>query len=64
MGATTDYRHQEQLAVDLKTLMGMIGAGRTAASKLAEAAGARFMIGGRVLYNVKKIQAYMDQISE
>lgn len=40
------------------------GLGRTNAMKLADDAGAKFKYGRRTLYNLKKIEAYIDKLSE
>lgn len=54
----------ERLTVDTEGLMEMLGAGRQTATATGTAAGARVQIGRRVLWNVRKIQAYLDTISE
>lgn len=54
----------DRRAVNAIELQSMLGCGRATAVKIAEAAGARIKIGRRVLYNVGKVQAYLDQISE
>lgn len=52
------------LALDTLQLAEALGCGRVAAETLGKEAGARIRIGRRVLWNVKKIQEYMDSISE
>lgn len=42
----------------------VMGCGRKAAVNAGIEAGARIKIGRRVLWNVKKVQEYLDQISE
>ena len=37
--------------------------GRTTAVKIGEAAGAKIQIGKRVLWNVSKVQTYLDSLS-
>lgn len=44
-------------------LMQHIGSGRATAERIARLAGARIEIGGRVLYNLTKIDSYLDSIS-
>ena len=44
--------------------MNRLQAGRTTAISGGNAAGARIQVGRRVLWNVKKIQKYLDAISE
>lgn len=41
-----------------------MGCGRKAAVYAGTEAGARVQIGRRVLWNVRKVQEYLDQISE
>lgn len=54
-----DYR-----TVDTEKLQGMLTAGRKTAVEIGTAAGARIKVGRRVLWNVAKIQKYLDAISE
>lgn len=54
----------DQRAVDAVGLQTMLGVGRKTAVEIATAAGARIQVGRRVLYNVNKVQAYLDEISE
>ena len=56
---TADYR-----TVDTEKLQGMLTAGRKTAVEIGTAAGARIQVGRRVLWNVAKIQKYLDAISE
>ena len=42
----------------------VMGCGRKAAVEMGTAAGARVQIGRRVLWNVSKIQKYLDAVSE
>lgn len=51
-------------AVDTKELQGMLACGRTTAIKIGKEAGARIEVGRRVLWNVDKVQRYLDSISE
>ena len=55
---------KDRQAVDTKELQKMIGAGYKTAVKIGTEAGARIKIGRRVLWNVGKIQKYLDMISE
>lgn len=54
----------QRLAVDTPELQAMLGCGRTTAVKLGTEAKARIQIGKRLLWNVEKVQAYMNSISE
>ena len=55
---------EKQMLVDTNGLQEMLCAGRSAAVKIGTDAGARVQIGRRVFWNVKKIQEYIDSISE
>ena len=49
--------------IDTKELQKVTSCGRDCAIKLGTAAGARVQLGRRVLWNMAKIRAYLDQIS-
>lgn len=49
------------MSVNSRELEKMLGCGRRSARKVGEAAGAKVSIGGRVLWNVAKIRAYLDE---
>lgn len=55
----TDFK-----AVDTEKLQGILMSGRKTAVEIGTAAGARIQVGRRVLWNVNKIQKYLDSISE
>ena len=61
MRRTTQNYSAGKIAVTMPELMDMCSCGRACAEKLAEAAGARITIGKRVLFNVSKIQHYLDE---
>ncbi len=52
------------LAVDAIGLMQILCCGRKTATEIGEAAGARIQVGRRLLWNVKQIQNYLDDIAE
>lgn len=54
---------KDRRTVDTATLQEMLGAGRKTAVEVGTAAGARIQVGRRVLWNVRKVQSYLDQIS-
>lgn len=54
----------KQLACGTDALSGAMGCGKETAIKIATAAGARIQIGRRVLWNISKVQKYLDEISE
>lgn len=65
MNATrkTELNNQRK-TVDTFELQSMLGCGRKGAVDVGTAAGAKIQIGRRVFWNVKKVQQYLDAISE
>lgn len=59
----TEY-HDGKILVDTSELQEILCSGRAAAVNIGTAAGARVQAGRRVFWNVKKIQRYIDAISE
>lgn len=53
-----------RLAVDTKELQSMLCCGRDTAVKIGLEAESRLQIGKRVLWNVEKVQEYLDKVSE
>ena len=53
-----------KILVDTPALQEMLCAGRPAAVRIGTDAGARVQSGRRVFWNVKKVQRYLDEISE
>ena len=56
--------NSQRKTVDTFELQSMLGCGRKGAVDIGIAAEARVQIGRRVFWNVKKIQQYLDAISE
>lgn len=52
------------LTVSTKTLMELLNCGRYTAEKIGNNAKAKITIGKRVLWNVKLIQIYLNDIAE
>lgn len=50
--------------VDTNELRQMLSCGRVTAVQIGTNAGARIQIGKRVLWNVRRVNAYLDSISE
>lgn len=50
--------------VDTTELQIMLCSGRRTAVEIGTAAGAKIQVGRRVFWNVKKVQQYIDAISE
>lgn len=57
-------RPNYKIAVDLVGLMELLSVGRRSAETIAAEAEAVFRVGKRRLYNVKKIEEYMNKISK
>lgn len=51
-------------AIDINGVMEYCSVGKNTAYKIGEDAGAVIRIGKRKLFNVKKIQAYLDRMTE
>ena len=51
-------------SVDTKELQEMLSCGRATAVQIGNDACARIQIGRRVLWNVRKVNSYLDSISE
>lgn len=61
----TKIRQTEQpLTVDIENLSAMLSCGHATARKIGEQAGARIIIGRRVLYSVDKVRHYLDCMAE
>ncbi len=52
------------ITIDINTLTAMLGVGRNTALKVADEAGASLHIGSRKLYNVEKITAYINKLTD
>ena len=55
---------ENKKTVDTIGLQSMLSCGRVSAVEIGTAAGARITVGRRVLWNVGKVQQYLDSISE
>ena len=66
MRATTPGKSgiDERIVINTDELQAMLGCGRPKTVEIGRAAGARIQCGRRVLWNVKKIQKYLDSLSE
>jgi len=60
----THIENANTLTVDITALQGMLSVGKNTADDIGEKAGAVIRIGRRKLYNVKKVEAYLEQITE
>ena len=64
MNKTKDRETDRLLSVDVEKLAAMLSCGQATAKKIGEEAGARIVIGRRVLYSVSKIQKYIEKMAE
>lgn len=64
MRKTTESTADHPITVDINKLMSMLSCGKASARKIGEAAGAKINIGRRVLYNVGKVEDYLDHLAE
>lgn len=64
MKKTTERETTEQIAVDIQKLSAMLSCGLATARKIGEQAGAKIIIGRRVLYSVDKVRNYLACITE
>lgn len=64
MKKTKDRETDKLLSVDVEKLAAMLSCGQATAKKIGEEAGARIVIGRRVLYSVSKIQKYIEKMAE
>lgn len=61
----TKIRATEQpIAVDIEGLSAMLSCGRATARKIGEQAGAKIVIGRRVLYSIEKVKNYLSYLEE
>lgn len=64
MRKTTARETDMLLSVDIEKLSALLSSGQSTAKKIGEDAGARIIIGRRVLYSVSKVQRYLEAIAE
>ena len=64
MRKTNKVKNEQAILLDTAELAASLCAGRTSAVKVGTAAGARVQIGRRVLWNIEKVRAYLDTVSE
>ena len=63
MKKTKERKTDHAISVDIDQLSAMLGCGQTTARQIAEHAGAKIVIGRRVLYSVSKIEKYIESIA-
>ncbi len=63
MQKTKERKTDHAISVDIDQLAAMLGCGRTTARQIGEDAGAKIVIGRRVLYSVSKVERYIESIA-
>lgn len=63
MHSTSVLETDNKISVDIKGLMAMCGVGRGTAEKIGAEAAAVVRVGRRKLYNVQKVQEYLNEIA-
>lgn len=63
MNKTTTSDIESKLTMNTETLSKYLDCGRSSAVKIGNEAGARIQIGRRVLWNILKVQKYLDKVS-
>ena len=63
MQKTKERKTDHAIAVDIEQLSAMLCCGRDTARRIGEDAGAKIVIGRRVLYSVSKVKRYIDAIA-
>lgn len=53
----------DRLTANTETLAECLDCGRSTAVKIGTAAGAKIQMGKRILWNVRKVQRYLDSIA-
>lgn len=64
MYKTNNTETDIKITVDINGLQSMLSVGKTTAAEIGEKAGAIVRIGRRKLYNVRKVQEYIDKLTE
>lgn len=64
MFKTNNIDTDNKITVDINGLQAMLSIGRNTAAEIGEKAGAVIRVGRRKLYNVRKIEEYMNKLSE
>ena len=64
MNKTKERPSDHLIAVDINKLSAMLSCGECSARKIGEQAGARIVIGRRILYSVDKVKEYINSMAE
>lgn len=63
MKETLKRETDSRITVDINGLAAMLGCGSSTARKIGISAQAKIKIGTRVLYSVKKVEQYIDELA-
>lgn len=63
MEKTMERKTDHSISVDIEHLAAMLGCGRATARQIGEDAGAKIVIGKRVLFSVSKVEKYIESIT-
>lgn len=61
---TSEHETDRKITVDIGTLQAMLCVGRSTATQIGNDAGAVLHVGRRTLYNVAKIEKYLETLTE
>lgn len=64
MNKIKDFETDRRITVGIGTLQSMLGVGKNTAAQIGKDAGAVLHVGRRTLYNVSKVEKYMDTLTE
>lgn len=64
MNKTKCRKTDQSITVDIEKLSAMLSCGHATARKIGQQAGARIVIGRRVLYSVERIKSYLASLEE
>lgn len=64
MNKTKERNTSQPITVDIDTLSAMLSCGYATARKIGQQAGAKIVIGRRVLYSVEKVKDYLSYLEE
>ena len=64
MNKTKERPTSQPITVNIDTLSALLSCGHATARKIGEQAGAKIVIGRRVLYSVEKVKNYLSYLEE
>lgn len=63
MNKTKQRQSDDLMTVDIERLSAMLSCGHATARKVGNDAGARLIIGRRILYSVQKVKYYIEMLA-